>query len=92
MRSADSATSRATGIWLVLLAATLAAWWIADRQAVSAPLATTAALLAAAFKVRLVLMHFMELRHAPLRWRALFEAWLLLSFSLILAGYWLVPA
>lgn len=90
MRS-EPAPSHATAVWALLAVATLASWWLADGHALAARTATTAALLIAAFKVRLVLLHFMELRHAPLRWRAVFEAWLLLCFGVILAGYWLGP-
>ncbi|HSV71937.1 MAG TPA: cytochrome C oxidase subunit IV family protein [Methylibium sp.] len=90
MRSAP-APSHATAVWALLVGATLTAWWLADGHGLPARLATTAALLIAAFKVRLVLLHFMELRHAPLRWRAVFEAWLVICSGVILAGYWHGP-
>lgn len=79
----------ATLIWLLLLAATGLSWWLVERQVLDARLAGSAALGIAAFKVRLVFLHFMELRSAPPRWRLAFEAWLLLFFFIIFLGYWL---
>jgi heme/copper-type cytochrome/quinol oxidase subunit 4 len=85
----EPAPSHATAIWVLLVVATLASWWMAEGHTLPAQAATTAALLMAGFKVRLVLLYFMELRHAPLLWRAGFEAWLLVCLGVILAGYWL---
>ena len=41
----------------------------------------------AAVKVRLVMIHFMDLGHAPWRWRLVFEAWTVVFVSIILAVY-----
>lgn len=79
----------ATLIWMLLLAATGLSWWLVERHGLAARLASSAALALAALKVRLVFLHFMELRTAPPRWRLAFEAWLLLFFSIIFLGYWL---
>jgi len=89
MKTASSMRSHATLVWLVLVFATSLSWWLVEHHAVPARVATTAALAIAAFKARLVFLHFMELRTAPLVWRALFEAWALLCAGAILAGYWL---
>jgi len=78
-----------TGVWLLLVFATAFAWWLVEKHSVGAHLASSAALLIAAFKVRLVFLHFMELRSAPLPWRIAFEAWVVFFFGIILAGYWL---
>jgi cytochrome c oxidase subunit IV len=92
MKSSAPAASHATVVWLVLIAATGLSWWLVERHALTAQVATTAALCIAAFKSRLVLLHFMELRTAPLLWRLLFEAWALLCVGFIVGGYWLARA
>lgn len=84
-----AARSRAVSVWLVLVTATLLSWWLVEHDSVPARVATTAALAIAAFKARLVFLHFMELRSAPWPWRALFEAWALLCTAAMLAAYWL---
>ena len=43
-----------------------------------------AVMLIAMVKIRLVIIYFMDLKRAPLVWRALFEAWVaLLSIALV---------
>ena len=74
--------------WLVLMIATAITWYLGEVGAAG----TTAivAMLAIAFvKGRLVILDFMELREAPLLWRALLEGWLILVSTLILIAYWI---
>lgn len=74
--------------WLVLLVATGLTWWLGEVGA--AGTGAVIALLCIAFvKGRLVILDFMELRHAPVLWRVLLEGWLILVGSLILLAYWL---
>jgi hypothetical protein len=74
--------------WLVLLVATGATWWLGEVGA--AGTAAILAMLAIAFiKGRLIILDFMELRGAPLRWRLLLEGWLILVAGLVLLAYWL---
>jgi hypothetical protein len=80
----------ATRVWLLLVVATGLTYWIAEGHGVPAQVAATAAILIAGFKARLVFLHFMELRVAPWPWRLAFEAWIVLSVSFILIGYWAV--
>ena len=80
---------QATGTWLLLVTATLISWWLVERRGIGAHIATTAALLIAGFKARMVLQHFMELRTAPPIWRAVFDAWVVVFISAIMAGYWI---
>jgi heme/copper-type cytochrome/quinol oxidase subunit 4 len=84
-----AASRHATLVWLLLLSATALAWWLVEQHRFSAAAASTAAMALAAFKVRLVFLHFMELHSAPLRWRLAFEAWVLLFFGIIVLGCWL---
>ncbi|SEP87029.1 Cytochrome C oxidase subunit IV [Solimonas aquatica] len=76
-----------TQVWLLLMLATGISTWGLPKQAMAPAIATAALLLIAAFKVRLVLLHFMELREAPRRLRLLFEVWLLLLTATLLVLY-----
>ena len=73
-------------VWVVLVAATVASWWLARGQA-SAPAETVSIVMViAAAKARLIVLHFMELKHAPLPLRVIFEAWIVAVTGFILAG------
>ncbi|MES2681954.1 MAG: cytochrome C oxidase subunit IV family protein [Pseudomonadota bacterium] len=76
-----------TWVWAVLMAATIVSTWGFSQHGVPARLGTVGVFLLAAFKVRLVLLHFMALRHAPLLPRLAFEAWLLVVTAVILVAY-----
>lgn len=78
-------------IWLILMVATCATTWWLSKDSVSAEVGTVAIVLIAAFKIRLVLLHFMELRHAPTPWRLIFEAWVLIATAAILGFYLQTP-
>jgi cytochrome c oxidase subunit IV len=84
----NASTRAAVVVWLILVTATVLSWWLVEHRTVPGHIATTAALALAAFKARLVFLHFMELHSAPWPWRALFEAWALLCATAILAAYW----
>jgi hypothetical protein len=79
---------RVTFVWLTLVAATLLSWSLAEHAA-AARLAATGVILIAAFKVRLVFIHFMELGWKPYPWRILFELWTVASATILIGGYWL---
>jgi hypothetical protein len=72
--------------WLVLLAATLVTFSISDNHAIGT-YAGIATLLISYLKGRLVVLDFMELRHAPALWRGLFEAWVLIISAVLLVAY-----
>jgi heme/copper-type cytochrome/quinol oxidase subunit 4 len=74
-------------VWAVLMVATCTSTWWLSHDGVNARVGTAAILLIAAFKVRLVMLHFMELRNAPLWWRFVYETWLLVCTAVILAIY-----
>jgi heme/copper-type cytochrome/quinol oxidase subunit 4 len=66
----------ATGIWIVLILATITSWVLGTDHGINNhALASVAILLIAFIKVRLVGLYFMELREAPLVLRGLFEAY-----------------
>ena len=74
--------------WLVLMLATLLTWWLGEIGAAGTRAIVTM-LVIAFIKGRLVILDFMELRHAPRLWRFLLEGWMLLVGSLILLAYWM---
>lgn len=78
-------------VWIVLMLATIITTWGLSKDAFAARFATISIMLIAAFKVRLVLLHFMELRHAPLPLRLVFEAWVLVVTAGIVGVYLQAP-
>jgi heme/copper-type cytochrome/quinol oxidase subunit 4 len=78
-------------VWIVLMLATCASTWMLSKDAFSPVVATVVVFLIAAFKVRLVMLHFMELRHAPTPLRVAFEAWIVLATGAILGFYLASP-
>lgn len=85
---------RTTGVWLILMLATGVSWWLGTLEGVngfvSAATAGVLLMLVAFFKVRLVICHFMEVRHAPAALRLLCEAWVVGVCGLIIAMYLLL--
>ncbi len=78
--------SKATVIWLILLAATGLSLALTDAE--GSHLATMAVIVIAFFKVRLVGLHFMELSTAILPLRIVFEAWVVVICAVVLSLYW----
>lgn len=81
----------ATAVWLLLVFATGLSWWFGTDHGGHAdqhPLRTTAGLLLIAFiKVRFVILHFMEVRTAPLLIRLIGETWVIAVCAAILGVY-----
>lgn len=69
-------THVAGAVWLVLVVATGLSWWLGADH--TGGLATIGVLAVAFFKVRLIGLHFMELRGAPTPLRAMFEGYVVL--------------
>jgi hypothetical protein len=67
---------RVTLVWAALVGITLVSWWLGVRYGLDEErIAAVALMILGYVKVRLIGLHFMELRDAP-RWlRLLFEAW-----------------
>ena len=71
--------NRISVVWGVLICATLLSWWLGAGHGMSSRLGASAAVLVVAMiKIRLVGLYFMELRHAPLPLRSIFESYCLL--------------
>ena len=80
-----------TRAWAVLAIATVLVFALAENDA-PARVATVAIVLIAAFKIRLVFLHFMELADGAMPWRAVLEGWVALVTLLIAGLYCLTPA
>lgn len=75
-------------VWLFLMVATLASYGLAERLPI-AGIATTAVILIAAIKARMVFIHFMELNGATQPWRTMLELWIAVVVTIILGACWL---
>ncbi len=79
---------QAIGVWLFLVAASVATGWLADHHSVFGTWTVAVVLLVAVFKARAIILYYMELKVAPLQLRLPFEVWVLFSGGVIL-GFWL---
>lgn len=79
-----------TRAWLALVSATLLVFALVENEA-PARMATIAIVLIAAFKLRLVFLHFMELSSGVMPWRRLAEIWIAVVTTLIVGLYLLTP-
>ena len=78
---------RAHIVWLFLIAASLLSWFLVEG-ADAAKSGATAVILIAAFKINLVIAHFMELKWQPAPYRIILTSWLGLVSTIIIGGYW----
>ena len=78
-------------IWLLLLAATGVTFWLGESGlSGTAGMSPVLTMFALAFvKALLVMLDFMELRHAPALWRWLLVGWLVLVTIGIVLAYWI---
>lgn len=76
-----------TNVWLALIVATLGSFVVAEYLA-QPRWGVAAIMIVAAFKVRLILRHFMELKHASTELRVLFDAWILVCAGMISGFYY----
>lgn len=87
-RLTDLLRSAITVIWFVLVAATLLSWWLGtDHGFDDAQLVSSLVLLVAFIKVRFVGLYFMELRHAPIPLRIVWEVWCLVVVSVVIGMF-----
>jgi caa(3)-type oxidase subunit IV len=79
-----------TYVWVVLMALTVLSWLLGSDHGLGNSSQSTASLVilgVAVVKIRLVGLHFMELRHAPGYLRGIFEAFCVALFSLLAGMY-----
>jgi len=81
---------RITWLWVFLIVATIASWEFGHGLGFgeNVRLSTTAVLVIAFIKARMVILDFMEVRHAPLGLRLALEAWTVLVAGTLLVLYW----
>ncbi len=79
--------NRAGFSWLVLIAATVVSWAVGAEHGTGSIVAVVV-LAIAAIKVRLVGLDFMELRHAPIPLRVMFESYCCVMWA-VLSGLYL---
>lgn len=75
-------------IWLALLAATVITWWVGEHPGPAGigQGAALAVLGLALAKGVLIVLDYMELRHAPALWRRLLLGWLGLTLLIVLSA------
>jgi cytochrome c oxidase subunit IV len=78
--------NRAGFSWLILVAATVVSWALGAEHGTGSAIAIVV-LAIAALKVRLVGLDFMELRHAPLPLRAIFELYCVAIWAVLCGLY-----
>ena len=77
-----------TFVWLLLFAGTAVSWLLVPGGGIPVSPAPGIAILSIAFfKVRLILLYFMELRFAPQPWRSIFEIWVILVWASVVYLY-----
>ena len=80
-----------TTIWLILATLTGISWILAESYNPENPdlfkYVTLGLLVLAFFKVRLVIMHFMEVATAPTPLRLVFEIWVVVVCTSIIVSY-----
>ena len=74
-------------VWAILVLATALVWFLGGDQS-DGHFATTALILVAFFKIRLVILHFMQIRDAVWPLRLIMEAWVIGVCTIILILYW----
>lgn len=87
-----SVTRICTIVWIILLVLTIISGFLADGTIELAPTAVTLIIFVIAFlKVRMVIIHFMEIGHAALPLRIILELWALATFAALIFLYFMPP-
>lgn len=79
--------TRSTLVWVALVVATIVSWALGSKHAIGSNVAVVV-LGVAVLKVRFVGLDFMELRHAPLQLRAMFESYCVALWGVLAGMYW----
>lgn len=73
-------------VWAVLMSLTVLSWWLGTESGAGDARAAGVGLLGVAFlKARLVIRHFMEVRHAPRALRLATDVWVFGVCGLLVA-------
>lgn len=74
-------------VWILLIFASLFSWFVTEDMN-AAKWGATSVILIAAFKINLVIAHFMELKWQPRPFRLIVSGWLAVVTCIIIGGYW----
>ena len=88
MHNTESNEARRINLaWAILIAATLASWWLAEDPGAHrlGRMAAGIVLALSAVKGLVIALDFMELGHAPKLWRRALLAWLCVILAVIFA-------
>lgn len=82
-------------VFSLLVALTFISFWSTEDSSLvqyrDGALIMVGILALALIKVRLVIMHFMEVKHAPIALRILFEVWLIVVYVAMCGVYYFPP-
>jgi len=84
----DRLVNSASAIWVSLVLLTLMSLLIVEGTLLG-PYSSILVVLIAAIKSRLVILHYMEAKHAPRNWRFLYETWNFSATAIIVIGYYM---
>lgn len=76
-----------TVVWAGLILATSVSWVLGTQSAEESTGAGVAVMLVAFLKIRFVGLYFMELRHAPVTLRGIFEGYVLVVAAAVIGLY-----
>lgn len=77
-----------TAIWTILVSFTLVSLLIVEGTLLG-PYSSIVIVLIAAAKSRMVILHYMEAKHAPQHWRFLYETWNFAATAIIVIGQYM---
>ena len=84
----NPATRASAAVWAALVVFTVASFALGGEHLIdNKTLAAAVVIAIAAIKIRLVGLHFMELRHAPIALRLVFEAYCVVLFLALMGIY-----
>ena len=73
--------------WMFLACATLATYLLVEGRGSTLEWGISTVMVVSAIKALTIVLHYMELKHAPLGWRLAFELWVAGAACMIL-GLW----
>lgn len=87
----DKIVNTPSAVWAVLVILTILSMVIVEGAALGAYSAFAIVFIAAA-KSRMVILHYMEAKHASAHWRLLYETWNFAAAATIIIGHYMTMA
>ncbi|MCB1669464.1 MAG: cytochrome C oxidase subunit IV family protein [Porticoccaceae bacterium] len=75
-------------VWLFLVVASLCTGWLGEHHGLFGRWTVAAVMIVALLKARAIILYYMEVKHAPIKLRLIFEVWVFVTPALIY-GFWL---